>query len=102
MLAIPYNPLYAVEEPGTLQDVVANLIEIFTLLPPLLLAMSLGAFLWGLIKFIYNVGGDPKAKASGKELMVWGTIALFVLTSIWGIVGFFTDSFGIELVIPHF
>ncbi len=48
--------------------------------------LALLVFFWGLVKFIMSAG--PGGKADGKQLMIWGTIALFVMVSIWGIVHF--------------
>jgi hypothetical protein len=49
-------------------------------------AIALLVFFWGLVKYIRKAGeGDVK---EGRDLMVWGTIALFVMVSIWGLVRF--------------
>lgn len=57
--------------------------------------IALVAFLWGLAKFIFRVGGDEKAVESGRTLMIWGVVALFVMVSVWGIVAFFEEAFGL-------
>ena len=44
-------------------------------------------FFWGLTKFILAAGSEVD-KEKGKNLMIWGTIALFVMVSIWGIIYF--------------
>jgi hypothetical protein len=52
----------------------------------LVAAIALLVFFWGLVKYIRKAGeGDVK---EGRDLMVWGTIALFVMVSIWGLVRF--------------
>lgn len=58
-----------------------------------LVAIGLLVFLWGLVKFIFRVGGDEKAVEDGKRLMLWGLVALFVMVSVWGIVAFLEDAF---------
>ena len=50
-------------------------------------------FFYGLAKFIL-ASGDPKQATIGKNFMIWGTIAIFVMMSITGIVGFFQRSVG--------
>ena len=40
--------------------------------------------------------GEGKAE-EGKNIMKWGLIALFVMISVWGIIGFFQRALGIEL-----
>lgn len=71
---------------------VGDLIRAFGgLLNPLIrivVAIALLVFFWGLVKFIFRVGGDEKAVADGRRLMIWGVIALFVMVSIWGIINF--------------
>lgn len=52
----------------------------------MLAGFALLLFLWGCVKYIYN-SSETKGKTEGKEAMIWGIIALFVLFSIWGILG---------------
>lgn len=54
----------------------------------ILTGLALLAFLWGLVRFIFSVGGDEKAVEEGKRIMKWGIIALFVFVSVWGIISF--------------
>ena len=63
----------------------------------LLIAVALLVFLWGLMKFILRIGGAEGKVEEGKNLMKWGLISLFVMVSVWGIVGFFQRALGIEL-----
>ena len=61
------------------------------LINPLILivvGVALLVFFWGLVKFIFRIGGDEKAVEAGRRLMVWGLIALFVMISVWGIIAF--------------
>ncbi len=59
-------------------------------------AMALLAFFWGLTQYIYKKASDPKAAGEGKTLMIWGTIALFVMVSVWGLVRFLQVEFDIN------
>ena len=54
----------------------------------IVVGVALLVFFWGLVKFIFRVGGDEKAVADGKRIMIWGLITLFVMLSVWGIIGF--------------
>ena len=69
---------------------------------PVVAGLALLTFFWGLTKFIARVGGDEKAVAEGKSLMIWGLIALFIMISIWGLISFFSNElgFGPGLVLP--
>jgi cobalamin biosynthesis protein CobD/CbiB len=51
-------------------------------------------FFGGLVKYIANAS-DEGAKDSGKTLMIWGMIALFVMVAFWGIIGYFQSSLGL-------
>lgn len=61
------------------------------LIIPLLISFAVVLFLWGLVKFVMNAE-DEGARASGRQLMIWGIIALFVMIAFWGIVGWLQDS----------
>ena len=65
-------------------------------------------FFYGLALYILKAG-DPEKAAEGKSIMIWGILALFVMTSIYGIIGFIqrstgTDSPGVSnpVVVPTF
>jgi len=51
------------------------------------------AFFYGLAIFLLN-REDKTANEKGKNIMVWGLIALFVLISIFGIIAFLQNTFG--------
>lgn len=61
----------------------------------LLITLAIVVFFWGLIKYIFNKGGGEKEGAEGATLMIWGIIALFVMLSIWGIIGLLRNTFGV-------
>ncbi len=60
---------------------------------PVVFALILLAFFWGLAKFVFGVGKEGKDE--GKNIMLWSVIALFVAASIWGIVNVMQGLFGI-------
>ncbi len=76
-------------------------IDLINITIPVISGLTLLIFFWGLAKFIMAVGGDEKAVAEGKNLMIWGIIGLFVMLSIWGILHFLTDQFGFSYVVPQ-
>ena len=76
----------------TLLRSVGRLIDIAL---PIVVAIALLAFFWGLVKFIF-AQGDETAKTDAKKVMLWGVIALFVMVSVWGLVRFFGTAIGIQ------
>lgn len=68
---------------------------------PYLVVIAVGAFLQGLIKYVGH--GDNEEKMSeGRKMMIYGIVGFFMMVSVWGILGLFTRSFGLSLVIPQF
>lgn len=59
---------------------------------PLLITLSVVGFIWGIIQYFLNPDNEEKKK-NGKSFMVWGLIAIFVITSIWGLVGVLSGTF---------
>jgi len=76
--------------------IIDSLREIIKMLIVLAAAVALLAFFWGLARFIFK-SGDEKAVEEGKRIMKWGLVALFVMVSVWGIIGFFQK----ELNLPN-
>lgn len=61
-------------------------------------ALALLVFIWGIVKFILaQADGDKTGIDSGKVLLKWGLIALFVLGSVQGIIYFIQG----ELQLPQ-
>ena len=69
---------------GNLTTLVSNLKNLINSIIPLLLAVAVMYFFWGLVTFI-RAAGDPKKVDEGKSIMIWGIVALFVMVSLWGI-----------------
>jgi len=60
---------------------------------PLLFALATVAFVWGIINYyLINQDNENKKKA-GKSFMIWGLIALFVMLTVWGLVGILSNTF---------
>jgi len=60
----------------------------------LVFALALLFFLWGLAKYIF-AAGDEAAKETGKNIMFWGIIALFIMASVLGIIALLQEIFGV-------
>lgn len=75
-----------------LGGVLIDIANIITNLTPVVVALALLYFFWGLAKYILNAGDEEK-KAEGRGIMIWGIISLFVIVSVWGIVGILNDTF---------
>ena len=67
---------------------------------PLLVAIALLAFFWRNIVALAKKD-ELVQKAEIKWYLFWGVIALFVMVSVWGLVGILADAFGIRNAIPQ-
>lgn len=72
----------------------ASLLGFVNALIPLVFALALLFFLWGLAKFILNAG-DEEAREGGKKIMIWGVVAFVVMVSVWGLVALIRSTLGI-------
>jgi len=80
----------------TFRELVESLIQFLnTSIVPLLFAVMLIVFLWGVFQYFFIKREDPAARAEGTQFMLWGIIGLAVVTSMWGLVNLLLDSFGI-------
>jgi Type IV secretion system pilin len=63
----------------------------------ILVTLAIVVFFWGLVVYIFKLGSSKGPEANrGRNLMVYGIVALFVMVSVWGIVNFIGDFFGLE------
>ena len=61
-------------------------------LVPLLIGLALLLFLWGVFRFMLARGGSEDERKEGRQFMLWGLIALFVMVSVWGLVGILGET----------
>lgn len=71
--------------PKDLKGFIALFIDLIKIIIPIIGSLSLFVFFWGLAKFVRHAGSE-KEEGEGKDLMIWGVIALFVMVSVYGIV----------------
>ncbi len=64
-------------------------------LVPLIIALAVLVFLWGVFKAFILGGTDEGKRAEGRKLMLWGIIAFVVMVALWGVVSLVTDLFGL-------
>lgn len=89
-----------VQNPGgspdlnNLQRLLSSIGRLVELALPIVVGLALLGFFWGLMKFVFAAGNED-AKEQGRRIMIWGVIALFVMVSVWGLVGFIGSALGI-------
>ena len=92
-------PLITYAQLDNTQDLIYAIADIIESLITVVGASALLAFMWGLAKFIFKAS-DENAKEEGKNIMKWGLVALFVMMTVWGILRFFQEEFGLTDTSP--
>ena len=78
------------------KGLVVDIGQIVNLLEPVVYGLALIYFVWGIGQFILN-SGEQKARDEGKQKMIWGVVAMFVIFSIMGILRFISGTVGVSL-----
>jgi len=94
LLLLSFTPLVSFAAFGGVRDLINDFKNLVDLVIPIVAALALLAFFWGLVKFIAKAG-DEKSHEEGKNIMKWGIIALFVMFSVWGLVFFIQRNLGL-------
>ncbi len=76
----------------TFRDIVNTILGFTSLFVRVITVGMLVVFSWGMIRFIYGTN-DKGSMKKNKEFMLWSLLALFVMASLWGIIGIMCDSF---------
>ena len=84
---------------ATLEDVLNKFGDLINIAGPIVVGLALLYFFWGLASYIFS-SDDPEKKESGRNIMIWGVIALFVMVSVWGLVNVLSDTFNLETGAP--
>jgi hypothetical protein len=61
--------------------------KVLAIVIPVLVALAVAVFFWGLIRYLWSASNPEKA-SENKNIMYWGVIAIFVMVSLWGLVLF--------------
>ena len=61
----------------------------------LVISLTFIYFFWGVGQSILH-SGDQKAREEGKQKMIWGVIALFLVITIYGVLYFIGDLIGVH------
>lgn len=78
----------ALAQSGQIENLITRFGQIVLSLIQIVGGLALLAFFWGLAKFIFKAS-DENGREEGKQIMKWGLVAIFVMFTLWGIIGFF-------------
>lgn len=74
---------------GMVQDILSRLV-------PILIGLAVLAFFWFLVLFVWNASDNPTEQIQSRKGMAYSLLAIFVMVSIWGIVGLIASIIGID------
>ena len=68
---------------------------------PLIFALAVAMFVYGVVQYVINTTNEEK-RQKGKQLMIWGILALTVMISVWGLVHIAGNTFHLNTsVLPQ-
>ena len=68
--------------------------SVLNFLIPICITLGVVYFIWAVIQYV--TVKDEEERAKSKTHMIYGLIGLFVIVSIWGLVGFLGTTVGIS------
>ena len=89
---LAFFPLVSFAALGNISSLVTDIGAIVKLIIPILFAVALLGFFYGLVLYIFS--GEHDAEKA-KKYMLWGVVALFVMASVWGLVAFLGNAIGL-------
>ncbi len=87
------NPPVATCTGNGISNLICNLQLILNSIVPLLIALGVVYFVWGVVQYV-NADGE-EAKKKGKDRMIYGIIGFVVIVGLWGLVNIITTTFNI-------
>lgn len=84
---------------ATVTTLVEKIMSILNVVIPLLIALAVVIFLWGVVQYI-TAGGDEEKGKEARNTMIWGIVGLFVMVAVWGLVNVLVSTFGLETTVP--
>ena len=96
----PLIPIFAAFTPfvafaATLQDMLFTVSKAIDFTIPMLMALAILIFLWGIVKYIL-ASGDPAKEKAARSSIIYGLLGVLVLVAFWGIIQIVTNTFDID------
>ncbi len=77
-----------------LGDILCKISKLINTVIPVLLALGVLYFVWGVVQYV--MASEEEAKKKGRDRMIFGIIGLVVIVSMWGLVGILINTFGLS------
>jgi|GEM_PF-2919962 len=80
--------------PQNIVQLIGRVRALANALVPFIIALTVLAVLWGVFLYVTK-GGEEEKRAEGKQFILYGIIALFIMVSLWGLVNLLHETFGL-------
>ena len=79
---------------NNLGKLICNIHVLLNSIIPVLLALGVVYFVWGVVQFV--IANDEEAKTKGRERIIYGIIGFAVILGMWSLVSVVVKTFGLE------
>lgn len=94
-----FAPVLVFAAASDFKGIIEIIIGLIKSLVPLVVALTLLVFIWGIFQLVRT--NDEDARKEAIAVITYGIVALFVMVSVWGLVSILTSTFfSGSLVIP--
>ena len=76
-----------------INNTITGLTHTVNLIVPLMLAVAVVVFIYGVIKYIIAKGGEDTKKA--RDLIIWSVVGLAAILAVWGLANLLINFFGL-------
>lgn len=92
-VAVTLSPMVALAQFGEINTFVGKITTFLNnIVIPLIFALALVVFIWGMFRFF--IAKTDSEKDKGKDLAIWAIVAFVLMVSVWGIVNLIANGLG--------
>lgn len=77
----------------TIEGILENFGNFLNRVAPFIISLTILVFLWGMLQLVRS--GSEDARKEGKQIIMFGVVALFVMVSVWGLVNLLRNTTGL-------
>lgn len=94
------NPNAPLREITNINQLTNRILGIVDVALYILVAVAVIFIVWNVVVYFIKPDGSESRKESGMAIF-WGIVGLFIIVSLWGLVGILVNSFGTDNNIPR-
>lgn len=79
-------------------DFILRIQDILNSIIPVLIALGLVYFVWGVVRYV--IADSEEAKKKGKDIIIYGIIGFAVIIALWGLVFILVNTFDLNTTAP--